>query len=142
MGACFNGASMRVLLVEDDRTLAESVARHLSGEHFVVDLARNGEDGQHRRRDRSARRRRARSRPAEDQDGVVGAAGLARGRPQALPVLILTARDGWSDKVDGFKAGADDFLIKPFRVEELVMRLRAMVRRAAGHASPRIAAGR
>ena len=59
-----------------------------------------------------------------------------------LPVLILTARDGWSDKVDGFKAGADDYLTKPFRVEEVVMRLRALVRRAAGHASRASSAGR
>ena len=58
-----------------------------------------------------------------------------------FPVLILTARDNWSDKVAGFKAGADDYLVKPFRVEELVLRLRAMVRRAAGHAAPRIDCG-
>jgi DNA-binding response OmpR family regulator len=58
-----------------------------------------------------------------------------------LPVLILTARDGWSDKVEGFRAGADDYLTKPFRVEELVMRLRALVRRAAGHAAAVISCG-
>jgi two-component system OmpR family response regulator len=56
-------------------------------------------------------------------------------------VLILTARDGWSDKVAGFKAGADDFMTKPFRVEELVMRLRALVRRAAGHGATRLECG-
>ena len=56
-------------------------------------------------------------------------------------MLILTARDGWSDKVEGFKAGADDYLTKPFRIEELVMRLRALVRRAAGHAAPTIVCG-
>jgi DNA-binding response OmpR family regulator len=58
-----------------------------------------------------------------------------------LPVLILTARDGWTEKVDGFKAGADDYLTKPFRVEELIMRLRALVRRSAGHAAPEITCG-
>ena len=58
-----------------------------------------------------------------------------------LPVLILTARDGWSEKVEGFKAGADDYLVKPFRREEVVMRLRALVRRAAGHATPLIICG-
>jgi DNA-binding response OmpR family regulator len=58
-----------------------------------------------------------------------------------LPVLILTARDGWTEKVEGFKAGADDYLTKPFRTEELVMRLRALVRRASGHAAPRISCG-
>ena len=64
-----------------------------------------------------------------------------RGEGHALPVLILTARDGWSEKVAGFKAGADDYLIKPFRVQELVMRLRALVRRSTGHAATRIACG-
>jgi two-component system, OmpR family, response regulator len=58
-----------------------------------------------------------------------------------LPVLILTARDGWTDKVDGFKAGADDYLTKPFRVEELIMRLRALVRRSTGNATPKIVCG-
>jgi DNA-binding response OmpR family regulator len=58
-----------------------------------------------------------------------------------LPVLLLTARDGWTEKVDGFKAGADDYLTKPFRVEELIMRLRALVRRAAGHANSQITCG-
>jgi two-component system, OmpR family, response regulator len=64
-----------------------------------------------------------------------------RAERRALPVLILTAREGWSDKVAGFKAGADDYLVKPFRVEELLMRLRALVRRAAGHAATRIECG-
>ena len=58
-----------------------------------------------------------------------------------LPVLILTARDSWSDKVEGFKAGADDFLTKPFRIEELVMRLRALIRRAAGYADTVVRCG-
>ena len=58
-----------------------------------------------------------------------------------LPVLILTARDGWTEKVEGFKAGADDYLTKPFRIEELIMRLRALVRRSAGHAAPGIVCG-
>ena len=56
-------------------------------------------------------------------------------------MLILTARDGWSDKVKGFKAGADDYLVKPFRIEELVMRLRALVRRSRGYADSRITCG-
>ena len=130
---------MRVLLVEDDRSLSEAVARHLRAESFVVDVAANGEDGQHLGE-------------TERVDAVVLDLGLPRkdgasvlrawrAAGLAFPVLILTARDNWSDKVSGFKAGADDYLVKPFRVEELVMRLRAMVRRAAGHASPRIACG-
>jgi two-component system, OmpR family, response regulator len=64
-----------------------------------------------------------------------------RAAGRKLPVLILTARDGWSEKVEGFKAGADDYLVKPFRMEEVVMRLRALVRRAAGHAAPLIVCG-
>ena len=130
---------MRVLLVEDDRGLSDAIARHLRAEHFVVDLATNGEDGQHLGE-------------TESVDAVVLDLGLPkkngasvlqawRDAGRIFPVLILTARDNWSDKVAGFKAGADDYLVKPFRVEELVMRLRAMVRRAAGHASPRIVCG-
>ena len=59
----------------------------------------------------------------------------------AFPVLILTARDAWVDKVAGFRAGADDYVLKPFRMEEVVLRLSTLVRRAAGHASPELAAG-
>ena len=130
---------MRVLLVEDDRGLSDAVARHLRAEHFVVDVAANGEDAQHLGE-------------TEAIDAVVLDLGLPkkdgvsvlrawRDGGRTFPVLILTARDNWSDKVAGFKAGADDYLVKPFRVEELVMRLRVMARRAAGHASPRIACG-
>ena len=124
---------MRILLVEDDVPLAEGIAKALRAEHFAVDIAANGEDGAHL-----------------GDTGLYDAAVLDLGLPvkpgitvlkewraanRTLPVLILTARDGWSDKVEGFRAGADDYLTKPFRVEELVMRLRALVRRAAGHAA-------
>ena len=67
--------------------------------------------------------------------------GAWRKQQRRMPVLILTARDVWTDKIQGFKAGADDYLTKPFRVEELLMRLRALVRRAAGHAGTRVACG-
>jgi two-component system, OmpR family, response regulator len=131
---------MRVLLVEDDRELADRVAQALRAENFAVDIAVNGEDGQHLGE-------------TETYDVAVLDLGLPkiegtavlrawRAAGRSLPVLILTARDGWSEKVEGFKAGADDYLIKPFRVEELVMRLRALVRRAAGHAEPRIHCGK
>jgi DNA-binding response OmpR family regulator len=130
---------MRILLVEDDGELAAAVARALRAENFVVDIARNGEDGQH-------------FGDTEPYDAAVLDLGLPkvsgvavlrawRAGGRTLPVLILTARDGWSDKVEGFKAGADDYLVKPFRMEELVMRLRALVRRAAGHAAPVIVCG-
>ena len=78
--------------------------------------------------------------------GLPGRDGLSvlaewRREGSTVPVLILTARDVWSDKVQGFKAGADDYLTKPFRVEELVMRLRALVRRSTGHAASVIRCG-
>ncbi|MBP2275263.1 MULTISPECIES: response regulator [Sphingomonas] len=130
---------MRILLVEDDTALAEGIAKALRAEHFAVDIAANGEDGAHL-----------------GDTGSYDVAVLDLGLPiksgitvleewraagRALPVLILTARDGWSEKVAGFRAGADDYLTKPFRVEELVMRLRALVRRATGHAAARIVCG-
>ena len=130
---------MKILLIEDDGALADAVARALRAENFVVDVAANGEDGQHLG-------------DTEPYDAAVLDLGLPkvpgiavlrawRAAGRTLPVLILTARDGWSDKVEGFKAGADDFLVKPFRIEEVVMRLRALVRRAAGHAAPTITCG-
>lgn len=130
---------MKVLLVEDDRLLAQEIAHALRQENFAVDIAANGEDGQHLGE-------------TEKYDAAVLDLGLPkingatvlrawRKNGSTLPVLILTARDGWTDKVDGFKAGADDYLTKPVRIEELVMRLRALVRRSAGHAEPRIVCG-
>jgi two-component system OmpR family response regulator len=130
---------MKVLLVEDDRLLAQEIAQALRHENFAVDIAADGEDGQHLGE-------------TEAYDAAVLDLGLPkiagsdvlrawRKKGRHLPVLILTARDGWTDKVDGFKAGADDYLTKPVRVEELVLRLRALVRRAAGYAEPRIVCG-
>ncbi|GBR12043.1 response regulator [Acetobacter oeni] len=130
---------MRVLLVEDDSDLADRITQALRRENFAVDTAANGEDGAHLG-------------DTETYDVAILDLGLPRqdglsvlkawrGAGRTVPVLILTARDGWSDKVSGFKAGADDYLVKPFRMEELVMRLRALVRRAAGHASNTIACG-
>ncbi len=130
---------MRILLAEDDRDLGPRIAAALREERFAVDLAADGIDAAHL-----------------GETGQYDAAVLDLGLPgldgvsvlqqwrraeRTLPVLILTARDGWSDKVAGFKAGADDFLVKPFRFEELVMRLRALVRRAAGHAGSVLRAG-
>jgi two-component system, OmpR family, response regulator len=131
---------MRILVVEDDAALAAELAHTLRDEHFAVDIATNGEDGAHLGE-------------TELYDAAVLDLGLPkvdglsvlqqwRNAGRTLPVLILTARDGWSEKVAGFKAGADDYLTKPFRTQEVVMRLRALVRRAAGHATPRIVCGR
>ncbi len=130
---------MRILLVEDDADLGPAIARALRAENFAVDLVTHGVDAAH-------------AGETEHYDaavldlGLPGMDGVAvlrawRDADRALPVLILTARDAWSDKVAGFKAGADDYLVKPFRVEELVMRLRALVRRAAGHAQPLLQCG-
>jgi DNA-binding response OmpR family regulator len=130
---------MKILLVEDDRLLAREIAKSLRDAHCVVDVAANGEDGQHLGE-------------TEAYDAAVLDLGLPkvpgvtvlrawRAADRIFPVLILTARDGWTDKVEGFKAGADDYLTKPFRVEELLMRLRAMARRVAGHAAARILCG-
>jgi len=130
---------MRVLVVEDDAALAEALARALRAEHFAVDVARDGVDGHHL----GATERYDAAVLDLGLPGRDGASVLAAWRTEGrtLPVLILTARDAWSDKVAGFKAGADDYLTKPFRTEELVMRLRSLVRRAAGHAAARVACG-
>lgn len=131
---------MRVLLVEDDSDLSSRIVARLRTESFVVDLARNGEDAQH-------------AGLTENFDVAILDLGLPkvdgvsvlrswREADRSFPVLVLTAREGWPDKVASFKAGADDFLTKPFKVEELILRLRALVRRANGHASALIKCGR
>ncbi|MCJ2092280.1 response regulator transcription factor [Methylobacterium sp. J-072] len=130
---------MKILLVEDDAALADALAKVLRAENFVLDRAATGEDAQHLGE-------------TEGYDAVVLDLGLPKGdgvsvlrawraAGRTLPVLVLTARDGWSDKVAAFKAGADDYLVKPVRVEELVIRLRALVRRSQGGGASRIACG-
>jgi len=131
--------AMRILLAEDDQALSARIATALRAENFAVDVAGNGEDAAHLGE-------------TEAYDAAVLDLGLPlldgigvlqswRAAQRSLPVLILTAREGWSEKVRGFKAGADDYLVKPFHMEELVMRLRALVRRAAGHASSLVVCG-
>ena len=125
---------MRVLLVEDDATLRTQLRAGLEEAGYVVDEADNGRDAHHQG-DTGA------------YDAVVLDLGLPvldgltvlkrwRGSGRMMPVLILTARDNWSEKVAGIDAGADDYLAKPFHMEELLARLRSLIRRAAGHASP------
>jgi two-component system, OmpR family, response regulator len=130
---------MKVLLVEDDEALCAEVAKVLRVEGFALDIARDGVDAAHLGEtetyaavvlDLGLPRR----------DGVSVLQGW-RAAGHGVPVLILTARDGWSDKVAGFKAGADDYLVKPFRVEELVMRLRALIRRTQASGATRVACG-
>jgi two-component system OmpR family response regulator len=130
---------MRVLVVEDDPDLGRQLADALTQSGYAVDLARDGEEGWHLG-------------DTEPYDAVVLDLGLPRmdgvrvlekwrAAMRDMPVLILTARDRWSEKVAGFDAGADDYLTKPFVTEELLARLRALVRRAAGHASAVIELG-
>lgn len=130
---------MRVLVVEDKPALARQVAEALRAAGFAVDVAADGEEG-HFLGD------------TEPYDAAIldlglpkidGATVLRRWRAggRAMPVLILTARDSWSDKVAGLDAGGDDYLTKPFHMEELLARVRALVRRAAGRAEPILRAG-
>jgi two-component system OmpR family response regulator len=129
---------VRLLLVEDDAPLAERLQATLAAAGYAVDRADNGQDALFLGR-------------SEDYDLVVLDLGLPRlpglgvlerwrSEGRAMPVLILTARDSWRDKVEGLKAGADDYLAKPFHPQELLARLHALLRRAHGQAAPAIAA--
>ncbi|MCP4044083.1 MAG: response regulator transcription factor [Gammaproteobacteria bacterium] len=119
---------MRLLLVEDDAVLAEHLATDLARAGFAVDHSDNGVDGEFMGDE-------------EPYDVVILDLGLPkrpglevlrswRGRGNRVPVIILTARDAWHERVDGFKAGADDYLGKPFHVEELIARVQALIHRA------------
>jgi len=119
---------MRVLLVEDDLSLNQQIKRDLHKEGFAVDLADNGIDAEFMGNE-------------EPYDAVILDLGLPqrpgievlknwRAQANTVPVIILTARDAWHEKVDGFKAGADDYLAKPFHIEELVVRLNALIKRS------------
>ena len=130
---------MRVLVVEDDANLNRQIKDALTEAGYAVDVAFDGEEG-HFLGD------------TEPYDAVVLDIGLPqmdglcvleewRRAGKTMPVLLLTARDRWSDKVQGIDAGADDYVAKPFHMEEMLARIRALVRRAAGHASNEITAG-
>jgi DNA-binding response OmpR family regulator len=130
---------VRILVVEDEPRIAADIRSGLEGANYAVDTARDGEDAWFKGE-------------TEDYDAIVLDLGLPRldglsvlkrlrGAGVATPVLILTARDGWREKVEGIDAGADDYLTKPFQMEELLARLRAITRRAAGQASAVIKAG-
>ena len=130
---------MRLLVVEDDPDLSEQLVDALRDAGYAVDLTGDGEEAHFLGE-------------TEPYDAVVLDLGLPnvdgmtvlerwRDSGRVMPVVILTARDRWSDKVAGFDAGADDYLAKPFQVEELLARLRAVIRRSGGHASPIIECG-
>jgi DNA-binding response OmpR family regulator len=130
---------MRVLLVEDDRRIASDARRALEAAGYVVETVSDGEEAWFRG-------------DTEDYGAIIldlglpGMDGLAvlkrwRANDRRTPVLVLTARGSWAERVDGIDAGADDYLPKPFRMEELLARLRAIVRRSAGHASSVITVG-
>lgn len=130
---------MRVLVVEDDPDLRRQLSSALTQAGYAVDAAPDGEEGQFLGE-------------TEPYDAIVLDLGLPktdgvsvlkawRAQGVSTPVLILTARDRWSDKVEGFDAGADDYVAKPFHTEELLARMRALLRRAAGHASATLECG-
>jgi two-component system OmpR family response regulator len=130
---------MKVLVVEDESALSTEIARSLGASGYAVDCAADGERG-----DFLAR--------TEDYDAVILDLGLPRvdgltllrgWRESGLqvPVLVLTARDSWHEKVIGIDEGADDYVAKPFRMEEVLARVRGLIRRASGQVSPALRSG-
>jgi two-component system OmpR family response regulator len=130
---------MRVLVVEDDAQPARRLTESLRAASFVVEHAADGKEALYLGE-------------VEPFDAIVLDLGLPlldglsvltrwRERGVAVPVLILTARERWSEKLAGFNAGADDYLTKPFEMEEVVVRVRALIRRATGHATPVLECG-
>ncbi len=130
---------MRILIVEDEDRIADDLRVSLEAAGYIADRARDGEEAWFKG-------------DTEEYDAVILDLGLPkldgmtvlrrwREAGMAAPVLALTARDSWRDKVDGIDAGADDYLTKPFQMEELLARLRSIIRRAAGNAAPVLKAG-
>lgn len=130
---------MRILLVEDEAPLRETLAARLKREGYAVDTASDGEEGIYLGRE------------VPFDVGIIDLGlpkmpgmdlvRLLRSEGKKFPILILTARATWQDKVEGLKAGADDYLVKPFHVEELLARLNALLRRAAGWSKPTLDCG-
>ena len=130
---------MRVLVVEDDLDVARQVADTLRKSRFVVDVAHDGQEGRFLGE-------------TEPYDAVILDLGLPqldglsvlrqwRQTGRDMPVLILTARDTWREKVMGLRAGADDYLAKPFELEEMLARIEALIRRSSGRATPVLECG-
>ena len=130
---------MRILIVEDEASLREQLRKQLTAAGYVVDVAPDGLEGQY-----------LATEYAFDLAIIdlglpkingVGLISSLRQRQISTPVLVLTARSHWRDKVEGLEAGADDYLTKPFQMEELLARVNALIRRSAGHAMPIISLG-
>lgn len=130
---------MRILVIEDEKSIAAEIAATLTNARYVVDVAHDGENGWFRAE-------------TEDYQAIVLDLGLPRldglsvvkklrASGIATPILILTARGSWMERVEGIDAGADDYLPKPFHDEELLARLDAIIRRSTGHASPVLESG-
>lgn len=130
---------MRVLVIEDELLLQKQIATRLGAEGYMVDSSSDGKDGFYR----------AAEYPHDALIVDLGLPGLSgieiirklRTQGKILPILILTARGRWQDKVEGLEAGADDYVVKPFQMEELLARLKALLRRATGTAQDILALG-
>ncbi len=130
---------MRLLVIEDDQTLRESLCQQLSAAGFGVEQAPDGREGLYF----------AAEYPIDlaiVDLGLPEVSGIdvikeLRAKGKTYPVLILTARDRWQDKVDGLAAGADDYVVKPFHIEEVLARVNALLRRSGGWASSVLSAG-
>lgn len=130
---------MRALIIEDESELRQQLETRLKAEGFAVDAAADGDEGLYFGREFPAD-------IAIVDLGLPGVSGLEvirtlRDEDRRFPILILTARDRWQDKVEGLEIGADDYLVKPFHMEELLARVNALVRRSTGHAQPVIRSG-
>ena len=130
---------MRILVIEDEQLLRGQLTDHLKDNGFAVDAAQDGEEGLYFGRE-------------YDYDAAIIDLGLPkidgievinrlRNEGRVFPIIVLTARGHWQDKVEGLEAGADDYVAKPFQMEELFARLNALIRRTAGYASPVLSQG-
>ena len=130
---------MRILVIEDEQSLCEQLQLRLQQQGYAVDVASDGEEGLFL----------AMEHPFDAAVIDLGLPKLSgievihqlRSQGSALPILILTARSRWEEKVEGLEAGGDDYLAKPFHIEELLARLRALIRRAAGSGGSEIVCG-